>query len=302
MSTPESQVTPIFPEVIDSSIRSQFVSCPRSFYWRYVHNLRLKGESVHLKAGGAFASGCESIRKGFYDEGLTSSEAIERGCLLALEKYGETNVPDDHPKSPGRVVAGLIHYFTVYPLATDNCQPLPTPSGKHCIEFKFAIPLPIQHPTTGNPLLFGGRSDMLVSFNGMKLVFDDKTTSQLGPTWPNSWNLRGQIDGYIYAARHHGIPVEGAIIRGQSFLKKTFGNAESLQLRSDWQIDRWYRQFLRDIDRMMTAWRTQEWDYNLDSTCSSYGNCAYQGLCTSSTPERWFDSDYEREVWNPLHD
>ena len=301
MTSPIGNPEAIFPEVIDSSIRSQFVSCPRSYLWRYGMNLRLAGESVHLKAGGAFAAGCESIRKGFYDEGLSSTDAIERGCNVALEHYGETEIPDDHPKSPSRVIAGLIHYFTTYPLATDACQPIKTATGKHCIEFKFAIPLPFTHPTTGNPLLFGGRSDMLVNFNGMQLVFDDKTTSQLGATWPGSWNLRGQIDGYVYAARHHGIPVEGAIIRGQSFLKKSFGNAESLQLRSDWQIQRWYEQFLRDIERMLSAWRSGIYDYNLDSTCSSYGNCAYQALCSSPNPERWF-GDYVKEVWNPLHD
>jgi hypothetical protein len=49
-----------FPEVIDNSIRSQFVACEGKFYRGFVENLSPVGTSVHLHAGGAFAHGIEA--------------------------------------------------------------------------------------------------------------------------------------------------------------------------------------------------------------------------------------------------
>jgi hypothetical protein len=141
---------------------------------------------------------------------------------------------------------------------------------------------------------------MLAEYNGMVFVHDDKTTSQLGASWPGSWNLRAQLDGYVWAAMMSGYQPAGAIVRGISFLKKGFGTAESLQTRSMWQIERWHDQTVRNIKRMIEAWKAGYFDFALGTACTSYGGCTFNKLCSVPNPEAWWDQDFEIRVWNPL--
>lgn len=298
-------IRPDFPIAIDSSMRASFVECPQQAYRQYFQHLRKKGESVHLIAGGAFAKGTEVIRTEFFDRGSTFEDALTAGVLAATSAYGNYDPGTDskgkpHPKRLERVIDGLIHYFTEFPPYTDHCQPLKLPSGKHAIEFKFAIPIEVDHPVTGEPILYVGRSDMICTYNQSLFIFDDKTTSQLGASWPDSWTLRAQLDGYVWASRKSGYDTRGAIVRGLSFLTSNFGTAESLQLRTDWQIQRWYHQLLRDVERMKRCWEEGYWDYNLSSACNAYGGCSFRDLCRVSNPEDWVETEYEVREWSPL--
>lgn len=298
-----SGVRPDFPIAIDSSMRAAFAACPRKFYWNYMRHLRLKGESTHLIAGGAFARGAEVIRRSFWEQGLGLDASLAAGVVAATAAYG-----DHEPALRGsaanktleRVIEGLVWYFHRYPPFTDTCQPLELAPGKRAIEFKFSFPLPINHPVTNEPILYCGRSDMIVTYKDSLLVFDDKTTSQLGASWPDSWRLRAQLDGYIWAAAQGGYGVSGAIVRGISFLRNGYDTAESLQLHSGWQLDRWYDQLVHDIRRMISCWENGWWDYNLDSACASYGSCPFVSLCTVEDPEPWIEGYYEIDPWSPL--
>ena len=74
-----------FPELIDSTMRNDFVSCEKNFEYSRVFGLSSKGGSVHLVAGGAFAKGCEVARSMFYAKGASESDAILAGAIAALE-------------------------------------------------------------------------------------------------------------------------------------------------------------------------------------------------------------------------
>lgn len=294
---------PDFPLAVDSSMRAAFAACPRKFNYQYMRHLQHKGGSVHLVAGGAFARGTEVTRKSFYDGGMGLDDALAEGLKAATSEYGNFEPPSygsGANKSLERVLEGLVYYFHQYPPASDHCQPHKLANGKSAIEFRFALPTDVRHPVTGEPILYFGRCDMLVHYNGSLFIFDDKTTSQLGAGWPDSWKLRAQIDGYIWAAQQYGLNPMGAIIRGLSFLKSSFGTAESMQVRSQWQIQRWYHQLQRDIQRMVDCWKAGYWDFSLDQACTAYGNCGFAQLCSVEDPEPWIDQDYEVRKWEPL--
>lgn len=305
MTLPPPDLTrPDFPPFIDSTMRADFVSCPHKFFWRYQRHLLPKGGNIHLHAGGAFARGCEVTRKSFYDLEMTAEDALAEGVKALILAYGDYEPPtfgSGQHKTCERLVEGLVHYFHAFPMATDSKQPIKLGPGKHAIECKFAMPLPIKHPQTGDPLLYVGRADMIVNFLGKIFPLDDKTTSQLGPTWSDSWRLRGQLDGYAYMTRElYHLGASGAIVRALSITPKNYGTAESLQLRADWQLNRWYGQLLRDIERMLTSWHQCLWDYNLSDACSAFTGCPYLSLCTTVDPEPWIENDYVVLPWNPL--
>lgn len=294
-----SMSKPDFPAVIDSSMRGTFAACEKKFYWNYLRHLHRAEESPDLKAGGAFARGLEVARKAFWGDKLPADEALSIGLRALLEEFGDYEPPYGHPKTPDRMAEALVEYFHHYGWSTDLIQPF-MHEGKPSVEFTFALPLDIAHPQTGEPILYAGRFDMLGERDGILYVVDEKTTKQLGATWPKQWTMRSQLTGYCWAARTFGYPVAGAIVRGISILKRGFGHAESIQPRAEWEIDRWYAQLHRNITKMIESWKADDFEYDLDSACSSYGGCPYITLCQSNDPERWVSAEYVVKPWNPL--
>lgn len=334
---------PSFPEVFDSSILSSFKSCPELFRKTYIEHWKPKALSVHLHAGAAFAKGLEVARKAFfvgeYETGFNlvvespyndsgrlvragtyvkqykteqlepgnAEDAIACGLQALLFAYGDYHCPPDSAKSAERMAGAFEFYFANYPLTMDDSVPVTLSGGKRGIEFNFAHPLPILHPSTGNPLLYVGRMDAIIHYAGGVYICDEKTTTQLGASWPRQWDLRAQFTGYAWGCQQSGITVEGAIVRGVSILKTKYDTAQSINYRPEWQIDRWYRELLewiQDIqinwDRTYGAGQPGPWRHNLDHACAEYGGCAFREACMSVDEQPWLETAFERRIWDPL--
>lgn len=293
---------PPFPAVLDSTIIAAFRSCPRKMYLEFVEHWKPRDASVHLHAGAAYAAGLERARKAFYENGAPDSSAIPFGIRATMEHYGDFECPPDSAKSLERTVGAIEYYFERYPLASDPAVPIDLPGGRKGIEFGFVEPLDETHPETGDPLLYSGRMDMIVSFEGMTLGLDDKTTSQLGASWPRQWDLRSQFTGYSWGAGRQGVKMDGWLVRGVSILKTKYDTLQAITYRPQWQIDRWYTQLLRDIRRMKQCWAEGYWDYNLDHACTEYGGCIFRDVCLMK-PEQvqpLLDMRFQRRSWNPV--
>lgn len=298
-----------FPELIDNTSRSMFVSCPTKWVYGNLRNLASKEPSIHLHAGGAFATGLEHARKAFFNEGKSEAEAIKVGSEALVQFWGDFEAPEGSAKDLPRLLEALLEYFTEYPLDANPIKPLKIGGPDlpaHAIEFTFSVPLPIRHPVTGNPLVYAGRFDMLAEYNGTLFAVDEKTASQLGSQWMSQWEMDSQFTGYCWAAQQYGYPVGGAIIRGISFLKTKFGHAQAIVYRPQWVIDRWYQNLLWDITQMIQLWEYAKADLFIPqaldkSICGNYGGCAYKRLCESQNPESWVEMDFVPRTWNPLH-
>jgi hypothetical protein len=293
----------VFPEVIDNTIRSTWRKCPQQ--WRRAHSnqLRLRGMgNIHLTAGGAFARGLEVARRAFYETKLSVSESEALGLEALRTPYGPVDFPPtkNGDKSLAGVERAFESYMLEYPLGMDRIKPLISNDGKAAVEFTFAIPIEIKHPVTGNPILYAGRFDMFGLLNDTLFVVDEKTATSLGEQWTRQWDLDSQFTGYCWAAKQFNYPVAGAVVRGIGMLKTKISHAEVIELRPQWQIDRWYIQLLRDVKAMIAAWKEGYFDFALDkSACDAYGGCQFKLLCSSNEPRQWL-ADYENHVWDPL--
>lgn len=300
MTSPSNQQRPMFPHAVDSTILATFRSCPQKFLRNYMEHWKPKTESVHLIAGGAFASGIEVARRKFYEEKFSAEDSMAQGLLALINHYGDFECPADSAKSLERMCGAFEFYFENYPLGGDGAVPIQFANGKSGIEFSFAQPLPVNHPVTGNPILFTGRSDMIAEFASGVYCFDEKTTSSLGASWSRQWEMRSQFTGYQWAAREFGVPVQGTIVRGVSILKTKYDTQQAITYRSDMEINRWLEQVCRDLQRMIAAWESGWWDYNLDHACAEYGGCSFTQVCKSAEPEAWLNMYFEKRVWDPL--
>lgn len=291
-----------FPELVDNSALSSFKKCATDWYYGTLRSITRKGGNIHLHFGGAYAAGLEAGRKAFYDDGISEDDALVIALGAATCFWGDFEPPEDATKTYERLIGAICEYFSQYPLTTDIVRPHRLANGKSAVEFTFSVPLPnVRHPVTGNPILYGGRFDMLAERDGVLFVEDDKTASQLGAQWLRNWTLDAQFTGYCWAARDFGYPVAGAIIRGLSILKKGYGHAQAITYRPDWQIERWLTSTEHTVRLMIAYWEQGFFPLALDKhSCNSYGGCGYSQLCESPSPESWIELNYEPRVWNPL--
>lgn len=288
-----------FPAALDSTMIAAWRSCPTKCRREFFEHWKPRQPSIHLHAGAAFARGLEVTRRAFYEEGTPAEDAIATGLGALLTAYGDFDAGDS-AKSLERMAGAFEFYFASYPLETDHATPVQLPGGKRCIEFSFAEPLPLRHPQSGDPLIYCGRADMVADFAGGVYIFDDKTTSSLGPSWARQWDLRSQFTGYCWAAQRAGIPATGALIRGVSILKTKYDTQQAISNRAAWEIERWYEQLLHDVRQMIAAWETGWWSYNLDHSCTEYGGCPFTQACKSPDPQPWLELYFIKRIWDPL--
>jgi len=289
-----------FPTVLDSTTMAAFKSCPRKAQLEFIDHWKLRDQSIHLHAGASYATGIEKARVAYYIDGKSPEDSIAIGVGALLKAYGNFDCPPESAKSAERTAGALEYYFSQYRLGEDKAIPMTLPGGKRGIEFSFLEPLEINHPVSGEPLLYSGRMDMMCQFENMHLGEDDKTTSQLGASWPRQWDLRSQFTGYVWGAARAGIKLDGFLVRGVSILKTKYDTLQAITYRPQWLIDRWYEQLIRDIKRMIQAWESGYWDWNLDHACAEYGGCPFKSVCQMREPTALLEQQFQRRKWDPV--
>lgn len=291
----------LFPPAIDNTMTKDFVSCPHLFKLSYIDRRRPAGQKIDLIAGSAFATGHEAARRAFYEEGASPQDAEAYGLGKLWQAFGDPPVPSDSPKDWQRVSLAYTHYYDAWPLGEDPVKPVTIPSGRRGIEFTFALPIEIPNPDTGQPLILAGRCDMLGLYDTLPCLEDDKLTKQLGPTWPEKWDLDNQIFTYAYAAREHGYNVQCAVIRAVKITKTTVEHAQRVKLLRNWEIDRWHAGFLHKVERMIQCYKEDIWEWNLANACTSYGGCAFRRVCMHEDEGPWLRAaEFEDNNWSPL--
>jgi len=291
---------PPFPNVLDASLMATFKSCPRKAQLEYLEHWKPGEQSVHLHAGKAYASGIEAGRIAYYVDGKSEQDSVAIALQTLLQEYGDFQCPPESAKSAERTAGALEFYFSHYRLGEDKAIPMTLPGGKRGIEFNFLEPLDIKHPETGDPILYSGRMDMMCNYEGMALGEDDKTTSQLGASWPRQWDLRSQFTGYVWGAGRAGIKLDGFLVRGVSILKTKYDTLQAITYRPAWLVERWYEQLLRDAKRLIESWESGYFDYNLDHACAEYGGCPFTSVCQMRDPAPLLRSRFQRRVWDPV--
>ena len=295
------------PIYYDSTMNSTFKACPRKFYWNFIRNKVPLGESIHLVAGGAYAAALHAARTAQFtgmkgmpeDRKLTVDELME-SCLPAfLEAWGDYQAPEGHAKSKHNMLYALEQYFERYHPSDDVIQPLAKEDGTPATEFSFAIPVPVNHPTTGEPFLYCGRFDMLGTYADRVTVMDDKTTGYFVQNWEKMWMMRGQFLGYVWACQQMGHVTNDCLVRGCAIQKTQIKFLDCPITYPQHLIDRWYEELLMTLNHLVACYKNDDWGYNFADSCSSYGGCPYMDLCVVGDAER-FMNNYQDRTWSPI--
>lgn len=310
-----------FPKTLDNTTVSAWAKCPRAAFYAHFMHLAPKAPSIHLHAGGAYATALETFRSAFYNVSSPTHHDKDASLTIALRAlflaYGYDEERDalweSSPKSAYRIAHALVRHFEAFPPRTDSVQPLSI-DGEAAVEKSFSLELELNHPDTGLPILFHGRFDMLAEYENAVWVFDDKTCSQLGKTWTSQWDWRSQFTGYIYGARSFGFDIMGAIVRGACLRAKAIEFSQSISQRSAFQLEQWWEDLHHLVHEMISYYNMRRNDERpqieerssfpqrgtFNEACSAYGGCSFQPLCSSANPQRWL-SQYKVRVWDPTN-
>jgi hypothetical protein len=275
------------PHVIDSTMLSTLGECPKKFEWAFENRLRPRdGSTEPLDVGAAFHEAIYMARKTYWE-----TEDPESGKLAGVRRLLSA-APDTDPgssRSLDKILAAYDLYTNQFPL--EKAQPLVL-NGRPMFEVTFSIPLPINN-LDGQPFLYSGRIDMIVNTSAGVYLLDDKTTTRMGPSWGDGWDLRFQFLGYMWAASQFGIDSRGVIVRGIKIANQPEVR-EAIIYRKDWLISEWYDNMLTRVSTLLSKSRPKA----LGRPCEW---CSYVVLCKSQHPERWFNTFDIQEEWSPLH-
>jgi hypothetical protein len=317
-----------FPSVIDSTMIAA-LSCSRRFDASYIQNYTPDGgKSIHLTAGAAFARGLEVQRlayyQGYFDRDVYTSVTDDATGVVTSQVTGTEHCviesPDDcltlgiealmlaygvepehsTAKTLDRMCGALEFYSSVFPLDDATFGTIATIGDKPGIEWNFCLPLPVAHPETGMPLLYCGRLDVILDIYGGCYQVDDKTTSSLGQSWPNQWDMRGQFASYAWGARELGIKVDGTLVRGISILKTKYDSAQAIVHQPDWKIDEWLEGTCRKLEIAKRHYLEGISIPAFGEPCNEYGGCEFKTPCMVRDHQAWMEMNYAERNWNPL--
>lgn len=293
---------PPFPEYIDSTMMEDAI-CSRKFYYRFIHQWNKIGGSVHLHAGAALADGLHAYRASYYAPGPFCGDythAVAEGWRHIVDKWGDYKAPLDSPKQLWRVLEAFGEYVHHWSPLTDHITPH-TVNNLPAAEISFAEPLKVLHPLTGDPIHYVGRIDLVGVFEKALWIIDDKTCTQLGKTWMDSWLLRGQFQGYMRVAREYGYPVIGTKIRAACFRSKGVELAEATVLWRDWLADEWWDSVNFRVAHLLERWHGNYWPKSFNSACTAYSGCDFRSICLTPDESLVVPFEYERHIWDPVN-
>ena len=300
------KIIPIMPEHISANQQEVFKSCKQKWMFRYVFRLikqmdaeNGESKSIHLNAGAAFALAMDTAKKAFYGDGSSASEALQKGREALIDYYLDNGVviesADDAKKSVEKMLDAYTAYFREFPLGVDQATPLII-EGKPAHEWKFEIPLPITHPTSGNPMIFLGILDSVLGYMGQVWVSDEKTTVYLSKDPQGKYQFRGQFIGYVWALTQLLPDLPRRKLGGVLLREVGTGSGGQVQkvplLMNDTMIATWYENLLGDLELMKSLFERASNGEVIISRCQAFDGacfgynrpCYYAGICSSDNP------------------
>lgn len=307
--------------VLDNSKRNTFRQCKHKYFLQVANGLQSNFGSTALRYGSCWHAIQEGYHSWIAENGWPTDatevmQAISAGLILGQRVYDKQSIAkeyyDDY-KNFNTAVTGFNKYLDYFAddklyikiISTETKFSCPIePESK--LEEKILSKLP--------PLNFTGRIDLCIEMDGMKWIFDFKTTGWYLDKVIQQANRSPQLLGYSYAGKRvldfdpAGCLCSFAYI-GANKSRKTgeygairYDFRRVPQLYTNHDIEQWKISFIdtaRDI-----AFHTKEgyWPQSFDN-CYQYGTCPYLRLCQQKASFEELNLDgYHIDYWDVMDD
>jgi len=285
--------------LIDSSSMSQVMECPRKAEYYILRKREPSEERMALVYGKAVHLALANIMTG--DTSKTPEQV--------QAEYKDINTDDWRTMS--QVFATIRAYETHYLM--DSFE-LMHKDGKPLVEIPFAIPLgELHYPGIPNPIpvIWQGRVDSIVSFEGRAYVMDHKTCSVFQGTYFDAYRKSAQMIGYTWAAQQILGPtqrVEGSVINLLISRKPTkTGTANEFKreifVYSDEDIHEWKENILATSYTWFDYIVKGNFPMYTKQCVGQYGRCPYYDVCHTPKAHRetvLTSNLYKDVTWSPF--
>lgn len=250
--------------MFNSSAISDYMGCPKLFYYTWIRKLEMREEKASLTFGRVF----HEVLLEWYKSGDVEA---------AIKKFEQlpSVITDDHrTKEWGTAI--FKQYVERYKTEQGTTLHL---------EKKFVVEV--------GERLYAGTIDRIEDWGGQIYVDDHKTSKSLGLSFFDSYRPNPQVDGYCYACREIVGKCQGAIINGISVAKnpkERFMRFPSS--RSDAEMNKFADDFTSWTGKMLVDVEKKEFARST-IYCNRWGKCRFWELCVYGEDERYIETNFK---------
>lgn len=197
-------------KIHDSSKINEFMTCPRSYFWKYVLGWQLE-EGNHLNRHLIFGECWHKALEYCYRTGWTPDNMVA-ATEIATDYYRKFYDPitdgERKPKTPANILPALLYYYESFiQNGHDRWNVVHTEvAGSAWLDEKRKIQF---------------RMDLIVQRqdDGKYMIVEHKTGSRDDNSWTDKWSVAFQLGTYYYALSLMYPPeqVYGALVNGMIF-------------------------------------------------------------------------------------
>lgn len=291
MSNIITDLTKVKEKIWDYSTLSSFQTCRKKYYFEHVRHLKPKLKGAALEFGGALHLALDA----YY-----GNDDKEASLILAKKAFSDNwkDREGDEIRTVENGIKMLEHYALKY-----KHEPYKV-IGKPETGFVFFI----------GDILFGGRIDLPVEWDGNLWIMEHKTTTRLSSSYFSQYELDKQVTGYIIAAEEYfQRKVYGCIVNvlepWKEVIRKSVKTKQpedhfarspitrSIMLKDRFKLN--VQRIVRDI-----KWCEENDEYmeaEKKEVCHYYNRpCPYLQLCKYGEDERVINNDFIVEPWEPF--
>ena len=253
------KVRSIEDRMYDASMISDYLYCPKYFYYRYIRNLVPIVEPPPLLFGRVFHEALliwykeKDLEKAV---GVFSKLPVQIGDSRRTREHGEV------------IMREYAKRWAVEPYKIKQLE----------VEF---------HLDMGKGRVYAGRIDAVVEQVTQLYVKDHKTSARLGASFFRSFRPHVQMDGYCFACRELCGQCSGAIINGVSLADKPKDRFQrSITPRTGVEMDKFKVNFHLWCDRIERDVVNKEFPEHY-THCTKWGaKCDFWDMCVFGESER----------------
>lgn len=301
-----SRLLPGLQLAVDSTSLGAFKECPRKYYYSIICGYQPRQLSVHLTFGLLYHSALER-----YDHARAKGLGYDDACKTMLRwvlgatwdsKLGRPWISDHNTKNRLTLVRTLVWYLDQFG-QEDPFETVLLASGKPAVELSFSFQLGASSETTGEPWLLCGHMDRIGKMNGTPYILDRKTTGHsLDAKYFSQFSPHNQFSLYVLAGEvAFGTPVRELVVDAAQIGVGFSRFHRGLVPRPRPVIEEWASETRWWLRQMETCAVEASWPQN-DKSCTSYGGCDFQAVCSKAPASRQqvIDVQFGRRTWNPL--
>lgn len=328
---------------IDNSLL-ELLACPRKLEYNQIQKRIPAIAGQALSFGTAIHLALECRYKNF--EPLWDVRACETAQAQLLEQHFSANPPPEGDHRDFNFALEVVqHYNATYGIEPFNLLEYDTPvpcnqcGGDGEINAPSVIKCPMCQGTgkatkmcelpfaldlctlNGLEVVYTGKIDLPVSWDGHIMIGDNKTASQLGPSYFDQYRMSSQLIGYCYAFKETtgkkpiGFFVNAIRTKAKSLKMTTGASTKTDEAKwwsecffrekeyvDQWRLDEWKQNAIAKVEELL--WHYSRGYFPMKTTaCVMWGRCAFYDICyypPNNRADILAGNSFKDNTWTPL--